>query len=144
MTKEHSNRPRPFQWVRYAFGAGLPPYLSEWVFRDTTGRTWVLRQLSRGIVQLTPLVIATLVFVPGPFWIRGVTVVAASGMGLLFCLAYMTETTDHRLVKAGYPAGVGESVRHQRDATIRTEATAQRLDRIAARQAQRRERRQRR
>jgi hypothetical protein len=133
-------RPNPFQWLAYAFGAGLPDDLSEWVYRDTTGPTWVMRHLARGVLQLAPFVAATLLFLPGAFWIRGVAAVAASGMGLLFCLAYMVETTDHRLVKAGFDPGTGERVRHQRDAGTRTRDTAARLDRIAERQDRRRAR----
>jgi hypothetical protein len=130
-------RPNPVQWLGYAFGAGLPDELAEWVYRDTTGPTWVLRQLGRSLVQLAPLVLAVLVFVPGAFWIRGVAVVAATAMGLIFSLAYMTETTDHRLVKAGYPAGTGDSVRGHRGAAARTTATAQRNAQSAARRARR-------
>ncbi len=131
-------RPGPFQWLRYAFGAGLPSELNDWVLRDTTGRTWAVRHFVRGIVQLAPLVVLTLVFVPGPFWIRGVAVAAASFMGLLFCLAYMTETSDHRLVKAGFPVGTGQAIRQGRRVGNRTQQTAQRLERIDARRARRR------
>src|ERR1700722_12663409 len=88
-------RPGLLRWLLYAFGAGLPAEFDGWVFRDTTGRGWVLRQLGRSVVQLAPLVVAVLVFIPGAFWIRGVAVIAATAMALLFSLAYMTETTDH-------------------------------------------------
>jgi hypothetical protein len=35
-------------------------------------------------------------------------------MGLFFAAAYMTETTEHRVVKAGYPSGTSGRVRAER------------------------------
>jgi hypothetical protein len=133
-------RPGPVRWLRYAYGAGLPERFDEWVLKDTTSPTWVLRQIGRALVQLAPLVVAVLVAIPGPFWIRAVAVVAATAMALLFSLAYMIETTDRRLTKAGYASGTAEAVRHERSTTARLAATAQRRVKLAARQARRRAR----
>lgn len=107
-------RPGPLQWTWYALGGGLPRELSPWVLADTTGRTWVWRHLARALVQLFPLLIICLLLVPVPLAYR---VSAAAGgvvLGLLFSLAYMTETTEHRVVKAGYPAGTAGRVRTER------------------------------
>ena len=107
-------RPGPLQWIWYALGGGLPRELSPWVLADTTGRTWVWRHLSRALVQLSPLLVICLVLVPVPLAYR---VSAAAGgilLGLLFSLAYMTETTEHRVTKAGYPAGTAGQVRADR------------------------------
>jgi hypothetical protein len=128
-----SPRPGPIRWLGYAVGAGLPERFDHWVFLDTTSRTWVWRHLVRAFVQLAPVILAVLLFVPGPAWIRGVAVVAATAMGLLFCLAYMVETTDRRLTKAGYPAGTAERVRRDRSAAERTAATARRREKATAR-----------
>ena len=57
---------------------------------------------------------------------------------LLFSLAYMVETTDRRLTKAGYASGVAERVRRDRSTKARTTATAKRQAKIAARRARRR------
>jgi Family of unknown function (DUF5313) len=133
-----SQRPGPLRWLRYAFGGSLPAEFDAWVFHDTTARTWIVRHVSRALVQLAPAVLAVLLFVPGPFWIRGVAVVAATAMGLLFCLAYMVETTDRRLTKAGYASGIAEDVRRQRATTTRTAATARRRAKIAVRHERRR------
>jgi hypothetical protein len=130
-------RPGSLRWLGYAFGAGLPNEFDEWVLRDTTSRTWVLRHLARALVQLAPVLVAVLVFVPGPFWIRGVGALGATAMAVLFCLAYMVETTDRRLTKAGYPSGIAEDIRRERSATARTEATARRRTKAAARRADR-------
>ena len=126
-------RPGPLQWIRYAFGAALPPQYWDWVFADTTGPTWGFRHLLRALLQMTPIALPLLVFVPGPFWIRGLAVLGGVLMGVLFSLAYMDETTEHRLVKAGFPAGTGHAERERRTTEARAIATARRREKIAAR-----------
>ncbi len=51
---------------------------------------------------------------------------AAGGvlLGLLFSLAYMTETTEHRVTKAGYPSGTAGRVRAERVERDRVERRA--------------------
>ncbi len=132
-----SNRPTALQWLRYAFGAKLPDRCDTWVLHDATTPTWVLRQIARTLVQIALLITVILVFVPGAFWIRAVMVAGGTAIALLFSLSYMTETIEHRLVKAGYAAGTGERLRAQRAATARTAAVTQRRERTAARQAAR-------
>jgi hypothetical protein len=128
-----SKRPGVFRWLGYAFGAGLPAEYDEWVLHDTTAPTWVLRHLARTLVQLALVIAAVLIFVPGPFWIRAVMVAGGTFMALLFAAAYMTETVEHRLVKAGYPAGTGEATRERRSTEARTAAVARRQARLVAR-----------
>jgi hypothetical protein len=131
-------RPTLWQWLRYAYGAGLPASLSPWVFHDTTGKRWVSRHVARSLLQLTPLIAAILIFVPGPFWIRGLATLGGVIMGLIFSVGYMIETTEHRLVKAGYPAGIGERTREARTTEARRIETARRRERIATRVERRR------
>jgi hypothetical protein len=50
-------RPNPLRWVAYAYGAGLPPRYRTWVLHDVTTRTWVLRHITRSIVQFVPFAI---------------------------------------------------------------------------------------
>jgi hypothetical protein len=130
-------RPTIWQWLRYSFGAGLPAELDEWVLRDTTGPTWVWRHLARSIVQIAPIVIPIVLFLPGPEWIRLVAVIAGAAMALLFSLAYMVESNDRRLGKAGYPSGLGERTRQQRATRAQSESAAKRRARVAARSARR-------
>jgi hypothetical protein len=107
-------RPNPLQWTWYALGGGLPRELAPWVLEDTTRRTWVWRHLSRALVQLAPLLVVCVLVVPVPLAYR---LSAAGGgvlLGLMFSLAYMTETTEHRVVKAGYPPGTAGRVRTER------------------------------
>jgi hypothetical protein len=101
------------QWIWYALGGGLPRELSPWVLADTTRRTWVWRHVSRALVQLLPVVVCVM-FVPVPLAYR---LSAAGGgvlLGLIFSVAYMFETTEHRVVKAGYPPGTSGRVRGER------------------------------
>ncbi|MCU1690801.1 MAG: hypothetical protein JWN20_2729, partial [Jatrophihabitantaceae bacterium] len=35
-------------------------------------------------------------------------------MGYIYSVAYMIQSTEHRLIKAGYPEGIGESIREAR------------------------------
>ncbi len=117
-------RPSALQWIWYALGGGLPRQLSPWVLADTTRRTWVWRHVGRALVQLFPLLVVCLLLVPVPLAYR---VSAAAGgvlLGLLFSLAYMFETTEHRVTKAGYPAGTAERVRSERAERERLERRA--------------------
>jgi hypothetical protein len=51
---------------------------------------------------------------PVPFSFRLSAAVGGLLMGLLFSLAYMTETTEHRAVKAGYPPDTTARLRAER------------------------------
>jgi hypothetical protein len=107
-------RPGPLQWLWYAFGGGLPPELSPWVLEDTTRRSWIVRHLTRAVVQLLPVLVLCLLLVPVPLAYR---VSAAAGgllLGLLFSIALMTETIEHRVAKAGYPPGTAARRRAER------------------------------
>jgi hypothetical protein len=125
-----ARRPNPWQWTRYAWGAGLPEDLNAWVLRDTTGRTWLLRVVARSLFQIAPGIILLLVVMPGAFWIRGVAVIGGTAMALFYGLAFSVGTAEHRLVKAGYPLNMGEDLRVQRSADAHNAA-------VRARQAKR-------
>jgi hypothetical protein len=114
-------RPTPLQWTWYAFGGRLPRELSPWVLHDTTTRTWALRHLARAVVQVLPLIVICLVAVPVPF---GYRVSAAGGgllLALLFSFAYVTETTEHRVAKAGFAPGTAARAREVRAEKTRAE-----------------------
>ena len=117
-------RPGPLQWVWYALGGGLPRELSPWVLADTTRRTWVWRHLARALVQLFPLLVVCVLVVPVPLAYRLSAAAGGVVLALLFSLAYMTETTEHRVVKAGYPVGTAGRVRAERVEQERVERRA--------------------
>lgn len=131
-------RPTPWQWLRYSLGAKLPPELSGWVLHDTTCRTWALRQVVRSLLVISPLIVVLLVFVPGPFWIRALSALGGMLMSLIYSLGYLVETAEHRLVKAGYPAGTGAAVRQGRAVDDRSAATRQRREKMFQRMENRR------
>ena len=108
-----SRRPNPAQWVWYALGGRLPRRLAPWVLADTTGRTWVWRHLARAAVQMLPVVVLCLL-VPVPWGYRVSAAVGGFFLGLLFSVAFMVETTEHRVVKAGYEPGTAARVRAER------------------------------
>jgi uncharacterized protein DUF5313 len=119
-----AGRPNPAQWLWYAYGGGLPRSLSPWVLEDTTCRTWVLRQLVRALVQLAPVVALCLLVPPVDFGIRLIAAVGGLVIGLMFSVAYMTETTEHRAVKAGWPPGTTAERRAERAERERIERHA--------------------
>ena len=104
-------RPNPVHWIWYALGGRLPERNREWVLHDTTVRTWALRHVLRSFVQLAIPIALVLLLVPGPFWIRGMAALGGVLLGLFFSLAYMTETTENRVKRAGYPAGTAQATR---------------------------------
>ncbi|HEX8303465.1 MAG TPA: DUF5313 family protein [Jatrophihabitans sp.] len=131
-------RPTPWQWLRYSLGGGLPEDLAEWVLHDTTCRTWALRQVARSLLVISPLIVVLLVFVPGPFWIRALSALGGMLMSLIYSLGYLVETAEHRLVKAGYPAGTGAAVRQGQAGDQRSAATARRREKMFQRMENRR------
>jgi hypothetical protein len=120
---EHE-RPTVPQWIWYAFGGRLPRRLSPWVLHDTTARTWVLRHLARAVVQLVPVLVVCLVAIPVPFGYRASAAGGGLILALMFSVAYMTETTEHRVAKAGYEAGTAARLREERAERDRQERMA--------------------
>jgi hypothetical protein len=118
-------RPNPAQWIWYALGGGLPHDLAPWVLADTTRRTWIWRHLARAVVQMLPVVALCLFAVPVPLSYRVSAAVGGLLLGLLFSVAFMTETIEHRVRKAGYPPGTAAHLRAER-------AERERLERRAA------------
>ena len=106
-------RPDPVRWFWYALGGRLPARFSPWVLHDTTTRTWALRHVLRSFVQLAIPIALVLLLVPGEFWIRGMAALGGILLALFFSLAYMPETTESRIKRAGYPAGTATATRER-------------------------------
>lgn len=109
-----ARRPNPVQWLWYALGGGLPRHLSPWVLADTTGRTWILRHLLRAVVQVLPIMALCLLVPPVPMAYRLSAAFGGLFLALLFSVAFMTETIEHRARKAGFPPGTAARVRAER------------------------------
>ncbi|MCW2634114.1 MAG: hypothetical protein JWQ99_481 [Blastococcus sp.] len=129
-------RPDVLHWLWYALGGRLPARFSPWVLHDTTTRTWALRHLLRAAVQLAVPIGLVLLLVPGEFWIRGMAALGGILLALFFSTAYMSETTENRVKRAGYPAGTAEATRH-RSAQARETADGVRRRAAASRRAER-------
>lgn len=114
MRTKQRRRPSVLQWVWYAYGGGLPHDLADWVLADTTRRTWWLRHLARAVVQLLPFLLVCLLAVPVPLPYRVSVATGGLVLGLIFSAAFMTETTEHRVAKAGFEAGTAAAIREQR------------------------------
>jgi hypothetical protein len=84
------------------------------VLADTTGRTWILRHLLRAVVQLSPVLALCVLAVPVPLAYRLSAAVGGLFLGLMFSIAFMTETIEHRVAKAGYPPGTAARLRAER------------------------------
>lgn len=106
-------RPDPARWVWYSFGGRLPDRHREWVLHDLTTRTWWLRHVLRALVQLSPVALLLLI-VLGPGWITYLALLAGLILALIYSVAYIEETAEHRLSKHGYPPGTGLRIRRER------------------------------
>jgi hypothetical protein len=133
---ESIRRPGPHWWLWYALGGGIPARYSTWVLHDTTVRTWALRHVARALVQLAIPIALVLLFVPGAFWIRAMAALGGLLLGMFFSIAYMPETTENRVVRAGYPAGTAHAAR-ERASVSRGQQESARKKAAAARRAAR-------
>ncbi len=121
-------RPNPLWWVYYTYGGRLPDRYREWVLRDGTCRTWLVRVFVRGLVQVLPvaalLLGGFLLFGPGS-WPLAVGAVVLGLLGMVrYVLSYSVESVDGRLTRYGYPPGYGTTVRKARHKAERTEEQA--------------------
>jgi len=104
-------RPAPHRWIWYAFGGGLPARHRGWVLHDTTTRTWALRHALRMLVQLAIPIALLLAFLPASWGLRLACAGGGIALALFYSVAYMPEAVEHRVLKAGYPAGTATRVR---------------------------------
>lgn len=131
-------RPTPLSWLWYAFGGGLPARNRGWVLYDTTCSTWLPRHLFRSTLMLAVPVLGVLLFLPADLGLRFLTAFTAGACGLMFMVVHVIETTERRLVKAGYVGGTGELTRSARSHDSQRLANARRRQRVADRAARRR------
>jgi hypothetical protein len=127
-------RPAPHRWIWYALGGRLPERHRGWVLHDTTTGSWWLRHVLRSLVQMVVPIALILALLPAAWGLR----LAAAGGGvflaLIFSLAYMPETTENRVVKAGYPAGTAQAVR-DRSGLVRQQQESRRKQAAADKRA---------
>jgi hypothetical protein len=107
-------RPGPFHWLLYAYGAGLPRPLRRWVLHDVTAGTWILRHVVRAIVQIAPIAVVLAILLPGDATVRISAIVMGAAIGMLYSTVFVEAATEHRAIKAGYPEGYATLVRTRR------------------------------
>jgi hypothetical protein len=133
-------RPAPHRWIWYALGGGLPERNSRWVLHDTTTGTWWGRHIARSLVQVAIPIVLVMAFLPAGWGLRAAAAGGGLALALFYSLAYMPETTENRVVKAGYPAGTATAERErlglrraQRESDRKRSAAAKRAARYRER-----------
>jgi hypothetical protein len=106
-------RPAPHRWLWYAVGGGLPERHRGWVLHDTTTGTWWLRHIARSLVQVAIPIALVMALLPAGWGLRAAAAGGGLALALFYSLAYMPETTENRVVKAGYPAGTATAQRER-------------------------------
>jgi hypothetical protein len=124
MEQATHRRPGPLRWLLYAFGRGLPAEYRDWVLHDLTTDSWPVRQMLRSAVQMLPFVALLVLVIPGELWVRLVGAGGGALVGLLYALAFLEQSTEHRALKAGYPRGTLTAVRESLHADERAAARA--------------------
>lgn len=130
-------RPEPLRWLWYAIGGSLPVEYAGWVLHDTTARTWVIRHLLRSVLLLAVPVTLVALLLPTSTGVRLLISITAGLCGLMFTVVHTIETTERRLIRAGYPPGTAEATRHQRSVDAQRRANELRRQRNEARRARR-------
>ena len=133
-------RPGVLRWLWYSLGGGLPARHRTWVLHDTTTETWWLRHVARMFVQMSIPIALIMVLLPAPWQLRAAVAGAGIFLGFIYSLAYMPETTENRVVKAGYPAGTATAVREEHSKRRQVEQSQRRRAAEAKRAARYRER----
>jgi hypothetical protein len=133
---EPLSRPAPHRWIWYALGGRLPERNRGWVLHDTTTGTWWLRHMARGFVQMAIPVALVMTLLPAGWGLRAAAAGGGVFLALFYSLAYMTETTENRVVQAGYPVGTAQARRDQ-TALVRERRESERRRAAAAKRAAR-------
>ncbi|RBY89645.1 DUF5313 family protein [Blastococcus sp. TF02A-30] len=129
-------RPAPHRWIWYALGGGLPERHRGWVLHDATTRTWWLRHVARMLVQLAVPILLLVLLLPAGWGLRLACAGGGLALALFYSVAYMPEATEHRIMKAGYPAGTATAIRDSA-ALLRQQQESERKRAARERRAQR-------
>jgi hypothetical protein len=129
-------RPAPHRWLWYAFGGRLPARHRSWVLFDTTTDSWWARHVVRSLVQMAIPIALVMTLIPAGWGLRAACAGGGIFLAMIYSLAYMNETVEHRVVKAGYPAGTAQAQRNQRS-SHRGQKETERKQAAAAKRAER-------
>jgi hypothetical protein len=131
------HRPNPLQWLKYAVGGSLPKRCGTWVLHDVTAPTWVLRHAVRSLVLLAIPVLAVLLFLPTSLNVRLLVLANAGLPAFVASMIFVLPANERRLVRAGYPAELGQAIRGRRAVEKQVTSNRARRERMAARRARR-------
>lgn len=106
---ESTARPRGWQYVRYCYGATLPPSMREWVAKDLAGRGAAWRMVVRWAIPCILLMLPML-FVPADWGVRFIMFAPIPIAYVFFSVALNTIYRRHRLEQHGLDP---ELVKHQ-------------------------------
>jgi Family of unknown function (DUF5313) len=129
-------RPAPHRWIWYALGGRLPERNRGWVLYDTTTGTWWLRHIARSLVQVAIPIALVMTLLPASWGLRAAVAGGGVALALFYSLAYMPETTETRVMKAGYPVGTATQ-RREHAAHLRQQRESERKRAAAAKRAAR-------
>lgn len=129
-------RPAPHRWLWYAFGGRLPERHRGWVLHDTTTSTWWLRHIARSLVQLAIPIALVMVLLPAGWGLRAAVAGGGVALALIYSIAYMSESTETRVKKAGYPVGTAQ-VHRDRAGILRQQRETERRRAAAVKRAAR-------
>ncbi len=135
-TTEPIVRPAPHRWLWYALGGKLPRRHRGWVLHDTTTDTWWLRHIARSFVQLSIPIALVMAFLPAGWGLRAAAALGGVFLALIYSICYMAETTENRVVKAGFPAGTA-AVHRDRLGLVRQKQESERKRAAAQKRAAR-------
>jgi hypothetical protein len=107
-------RPGVLRWFWYALWGPLPAQHRWWVLYDTTCTTWVLRHIARVVAIVAVPVTAIALWLPTTAGIRGLTAAVTGLCAVLLVVMWVNEGTEHRLLQAGFPWGLGPQIRERR------------------------------
>jgi hypothetical protein len=107
-------RPNPALWLYYQYRGRLPQRYRDWVLHDGTCRTWMVRVVVRGLFLVAPIVglmiAAVVVFGGSPLLALG-SIVLGLLVSIRYSLSYSVESVDGRLLRHGFPAEYGSTLR---------------------------------
>jgi hypothetical protein len=110
-------RPNPVLWLYYQYGGTLPARYRDWVLHDGTCRTWWLRVVLRGLVQIAPAMAVLILFLRGLLGGPWPLVLGSILLGVLvymrFALTISVDSIDSRLIRYGYPPRYGTLTRQR-------------------------------
>ncbi len=135
---EKPERPNLRLLLWYSIGGSLPPRYRTWVLHDVTCRTWWLRHFARVFAIITPLSAAFFLLLVPPYGAPAAYAgICLAGTLFLAGMIYILIDTDRRAVRAGYPTDYAGQLRSRRATDTPRAANHLRRERIAARKAQR-------